>query len=95
MLIKFFFTKYSHWRYENEVRSFVTLEDKEQNNLYFADFGEKLRLAVVIVGAQCNVSCSLVHEALGDLTPFVEVFKARLAFQTFRVVRQRKSTLWA
>ncbi len=27
MVIKFFFTKYSHWRYENEVRCFVTLTD--------------------------------------------------------------------
>jgi hypothetical protein len=96
MATKFLFTKYSHWRYENEVRCFVTLEDRDpEKNLYFADFSERLRLAVVIVGAQSNISRETICNALGDLTPTVEAFKARLAFKTFRVVRQRRASLWA
>jgi hypothetical protein len=31
---------------------------------------------------------------LGGLTPHVEVFKARLAFGSFKVVRQHNSNLW-
>jgi hypothetical protein len=31
---------------------------------------------------------------LGDLGKKVEVFKARLAFKTYRVTRQRKETRW-
>jgi hypothetical protein len=96
ILLKLFFTKYSHWRYENEVRGFVTLQDKDPlTNLYFSDFGDDLRLAIVIVGAQSSVTRAKLHEALGDLAPSVETFKARLAFKTFRVVRQRNHALWA
>ena len=84
-LIKCFFTKYSHWRYEDEVRTFVTLEDKDP---------ETLRLTTVIVGAQSAVTRVILQKALGDLIPFVEVLKARLAFKTFRVVRQRNAALW-
>ncbi len=92
---RFLFTKYAHWRYENEVRSFVTLEEKDpEKDLYFAEFSEKLRLAVVIVGAQANITRERLREALGDLAPCIEAFKARLAFKTFRVVRQRNSKLW-
>ena len=94
-LIRFFFTKYAHWRYENEVRCFVNLEEKDpQSDLYFAEFAENLRLATVIVGAQSSVTRETLRTALGELAPVVEVLKARLAFRSFRVVRQRKSQLW-
>ena len=93
---RFLFTKYSHWRYENEVRCFVTLKDKyPEKNLYFAEFSNKVQLAVVIVGAQSSVTRENLRNALGDLAPSVETFKARLAFKTFRVVRQRNAKLWA
>ena len=95
-LVKLFFTKYSHWRYEDEVRGFVTLEDRDpETDLYFTDFGDNLRLKMVIVGAQSAVSRATLQAALGDLAPFVETLKARLAFKTFRVVRQRNTALWA
>ena len=92
---QFLFTKYSHWRYENEVRSFVTLEDIDlEKNLYFAEFSDKLKLAVVIVGANSKVTREDLRNALGDLNSNVETFKVRLAFKTFRVVRQRNMKLW-
>ncbi len=92
---RFLFTKYTHWRYENEVRCFVTLEDRDpEKNLYFADFSDKLSLAMVIVGAESNVTREILQNALGDLAPSVETFKARLAFKSFKVVRQRNSRLW-
>ena len=92
---RFLFTKYSHWRYEDEVRCFVTLEDRDpESDLYFAEFSDKLRLAVVIVGAESRVTREMLGNALGDLAGHVQTFKARLAFKTFRVVRQRDSRLW-
>jgi len=95
-LLRLFFTKYSHWRYESEVRGFVTLRDKEPlTNLYFTDFGDDLRLNTVIVGSQSSVTRATLQEALGDLDSTVQKFKARLAFKTFRVVQQRNSALWA
>lgn len=94
-LAKFLFTKYSHWRYENEVRAFVTLEEKDQeNSFYFANFSEKLRLTTVILGAKSVVTRETLRDALGELSAGVEMFKTRLAFNTFRVVRQRNPKLW-
>lgn len=93
---RFLFTKYSHWRYESEVRSFVTLEDKDpERNLYFVPFSEKLRLAEVIVGAESDITRATLDAALGDLAKQVTRIKARLAFKTFRVVRQRSDKLWS
>lgn len=92
---RFLFTKYSHWRYENEVRCFVALEERDpETGLYFAEFSDNLRLSAVIVGAQATISRRDIQDALGDLAPDVETFKARLAFKTFRVVRQQNSKLW-
>lgn len=92
---RFLFTKYSHWKYENEMRCFVTLEDKDQDSgLYFADFSNKLRLTTVIVGAQSTISRMTIQQALGDLASSVKSFKARLAFKSFTVVRQRNTNLW-
>jgi hypothetical protein len=92
---RFLFTKYSHWRYENEVRCFVTLKDKDaEADLYFADFSEDLHLRQVVVGAQSKVSRIMLKSALGELASTVECFKARLAFESFRVVRQNNEELW-
>ncbi len=95
MMSRFLLTKYSHWRYENEVRDFVALHDRDpETGLYFKNFGENLTLRTVIVGAQSPVTRSEVAEALGSMSNSVRVFKARLAFRTFRVVRQRNEKLW-
>lgn len=95
IITKFLFTKYSHWRYENEVRCFVNLDVRDADSgLYFVDFADNLKLFTVIVGAQSSLSREDLRLALGDLVPSVETLKARLAFSTFKVVRQRKAELW-
>jgi hypothetical protein len=89
------FTKYSHWRYEQEIRTFVTLEDIDPTTgLYFADFSESLRLREVIIGALSDVSENQMADALGELKSGVDLWKARLAFGSFRVVRQQNRKLW-
>jgi hypothetical protein len=94
-LMNFLFTKYAHWRYEAEARRFIDLKDSaREGGLYFAEFGNQLRLASVMVGAQSAVTRRNLTDALGNLAPGVETRKARLAFGTFRVVRQRKEDLW-
>jgi hypothetical protein len=93
---KLLLTKYSHWRYENEVRAFVNLHVLvPERGMYFAEFSDSLRLAKVIVGAESALTRLEVNEALGDLASSVDVFKARLAFKSFKVVRQRMQELWA
>jgi len=92
---KLMFTKYTHWRYEDEVRSFVTLEDIDPvKKLYFAEFSDELRLSQVIVGANSTITRRRLHDVLGSLAAEVEQIKARIAFRSFKVVRQRDAALW-
>lgn len=92
---RFLSTKYAHWKYENEVRCFVSLEDvNPDSGLFFADFSDDLRLVQVIVGARSSVSREDVAEALGARAKDTRVFKARLAFKSFSVVRNKDESLW-
>ncbi|MFL6553709.1 MAG: DUF2971 domain-containing protein [Chthoniobacterales bacterium] len=94
--ISLLFTKFSHWSYEDEVRGLVTLEDRDPaTGLYFAEFSDRLRLREVIVGAASRLTRADIRSALGDLASTVTAWKARLAFSSFRIVRQRNERLWA
>jgi hypothetical protein len=93
---KLLLTKYSHWRYESEVRAFINLRALvSEKGMYFIKFSDNLRLAQVIIGSASTLSRLELIDALGDLAPSIEVFKTRLAFKSFRVVKQRKQELWA
>ncbi len=88
-------TKFSHWRYENEVRCVVSLEDKDPHNgHYFFEFSNEMQIKQILVGAEACISRRDVEKALGDENAQVERFKTRAAFGTFRVVRNRKQSLW-
>ena len=89
--------KFKHWRFEQEHRLFVRLNDKDkETGLYFFDFGssDQVKLREVIVGARSQISREQVAEVLGDIAPEAVSRKARLAFRTFDVVRQRRQDLW-
>ena len=95
VVMNFLFTKYAHWRYEAEARMFIGLEDSLiENGKRFQEFAGKLTLTTVIVGERSKVTRRQVRVALGDLAPAVQTFKARLAYRTFRVVRQKKESVW-
>jgi hypothetical protein len=88
---------FEHWQYEQEHRLFARLNDKDQDTgLYFFEFGPSkgVELREVIVGALSQTSPEQVIEALGDIGGNVVSQKARLAFRTFEVVRQRNQDLW-
>ena len=63
------------------------------NGLYFMQFGQNVVLRQVIVGPNSTIKRAEVAEALGELQG-VEAYKARLAFNTFTVVRNRDASLW-
>ena len=93
---KFLTTKFKHWSYEEEYRSFIALDPQvAENGLYFSDFSENLRLKTVIVGSRSSVTRERLNQALGELASKVVVFKSRPAFKSFRVVRNKKEALWA
>lgn len=88
-------TKYSHWRYENEMRVFADLASAErEDGLYFQKFGPLISLREVIVGHRSTVSRSQLSDAMGQLREGIAAFKARLAFRSFKVVKQRRADLW-
>jgi hypothetical protein len=93
-MIKVLSTKYSHWRYEQEMRCFITLNNKEETGLYFFSFSGKMSLKEVIVGACSTITRVELNDALGDLGTNVDRRKARLAFGSFTVIEERNAKLW-
>ena len=92
---QFLFTKFSHWKYEQEVRGYTALEEQDpKSGLFFANFSDELKLREIIVGARSNISRETINEALGNMTTEVRIIKACLALQTFKVVGQRNKKLW-
>jgi Protein of unknown function (DUF2971) len=88
-------TKYSHWRYEKELRVHVDLSDRDASTgLFFVEFSDELHLKEVIVGACSTITRAELRAALGPLENQVSSWKARLAFGSFRIVRQRDQRLW-
>jgi hypothetical protein len=85
-------TKYTDWKYEQEVRMFTNLSDIDPDtNLYFADFGEDCALREVIVGPLGEVTKHNLREVLGDFNPDeIKLTKSRLAFNSFRVVTDQR-----
>jgi hypothetical protein len=88
-------TKFSHWRYENEYRCFIQLDDDEADSTgnYFLNFSDQLQLKEVIVGANCKLTRQSVVKTIEKMQG-VKIFKARPAFKTFNVVRNRNAELW-
>lgn len=88
-------TKFSHWCYEQEVRMFVGLSEPDpETGHFFFRFSDGIVLKEVVVGAKADISRDDISRALGDLVPGVDVFRGRLAFRSFDVVRQRDRSLW-
>jgi len=85
-------TKYRHWRYEDEVRVLVKLDPKKfEDGSYFYPFGEGLMLRTVILGPLCESSDTGIKELVSSTYQRVTVVKARLAFNSFEVVTDRRS----
>ncbi len=88
-------TKFSAWRYETEYRCFCRLAQSiEENGLFFEPFSEDLKAGEVIIGSKSAITRTQLATALGDNQAHVTSFKARPAFGTFSVVRNRNSALW-
>jgi hypothetical protein len=88
-------TKYEHWRYESELRVFARLKDRDAITGHcFEDFSSKMVLREVIVGPSSTATRADIDAALGTLARKVEVRKARLAFKTYSVIRQRDPNMW-
>jgi hypothetical protein len=83
------FTKYESWAYEKEMRSWTDLTTPS-DDLYFMDFGERLKLVEVIVGARCKLTKNEILVALNPLTD-VKLTKSRADFQRFEIVEDQRN----
>jgi hypothetical protein len=80
-------TKARDWIYEQELRVLVDLaEATREGLLHFWPFYENMRLAEVILGPRCDQQLAGVTNLVAASRANAVVFKARLAFRSFRVV---------
>jgi hypothetical protein len=90
-LCPLFFLKFEGWKYEDEWRRVVSLDQAiKQDDLCFWSFGKDLQLREVVAGALCRVTRSMLQQSLGNRARNVRLTKARLAFTRFGVVVQRR-----
>jgi hypothetical protein len=95
-------TKFKHWEYESEGRLIVDLSHTSENErgLRFLNYSDDLILRKIIVGFRSEVTRAEIAAAVrhGNHEPRngvqVTSFKARPAFQKFRMVRNRDPQLW-
>ena len=82
-------TKFKDWSYEREWRLFARLDQRAaEDGKYYLNFEPHIKLREVILGARCGASVQTVAGAVQPMDARVEVFKARAAFDSFRIVRQ-------
>jgi Protein of unknown function (DUF2971) len=82
-------TKHQDWAYEREFRIFVELKDQDADGRHYFEFGPILVLREVILGSRCRLSPRSVADTIGQSDRPIEIFKARPAFDRFRIVRDR------
>jgi len=87
-----FATKFINWSYEEEVRLLVTFSTNvAKNKPVFHVFSQSMLLKEVIVGPESKIRVSDVESVVSDKN--VNVFRSRLAFQRFEIVRQQNKNI--
>ncbi|HXN72747.1 MAG TPA: DUF2971 domain-containing protein [Candidatus Acidoferrales bacterium] len=82
------FTKFQDWQYEEEWRNWFRLDQREGDH-YFYPFDGLVQLREVIVGPLCDTLRADIDERLTGYSDHIRTIKARLAFKTFQVVKNR------
>jgi len=87
-------TKFQDWKYEDEVRVYCDLEVQHRDaGFYFRNFDESLVLAEVILGPRYSGSKATVLKLACSFGNKVDVVQARLAFRSFRVVKDKRGVV--
>ena len=88
-------TKFSHWRYEREVRLLVDLHDQRiagRPDMRFMPLDECLELKKIFMGEKSLHYLESIENALG--TKDIPIFQTRAAFSKFAVVLQQDRKYW-
>ena len=84
-------TKYEDWRYEDEVRAFAKIDERDADTgCYFYAFTPDIRLTEVLLGQRFNGNLEQFRTVLAKGYPGVRVQQMRLAFKSFSVVHSLK-----
>jgi len=86
--------KYEGWRYEQELRVHVPLDEKHPTGFYFTNFTGNMELREVILGPRCLVSIEDVKKHLCAYKHSVTVFKTCIAFKKYEVVRDHAISVY-
>ena len=79
--------KFKDWRYEDEVRVYVTLDHQlQESGLYFYPFDESLVLKEIILGPRCELPLASLRALLGSYGSDARIVKSKLAARSFDVV---------
>ncbi len=82
-------TKFRHWSYEQEMRMHVGHDETIlENGLRYYEYGNDLKLLRIFIGPLCDISDNTISKALPS-GKRVRAVNTRLAFKSFRVVRQK------
>ena len=85
-------TKFEHWRYEDEVRLILRLEDAvHERDFYFLPFGETLQLKEIIIGVRCSLTPGELAAMLAQEDKNVEIARARLAPDAYKIVKREET----
>ena len=89
-------TKYRHWRYEDEVRLIINLAHiqpagpiQKDGQRYFVPYCNVLALREIVIGPRSKLTKQDLMLALAPEDKGVSVIAGRLAFRSYRVVRNR------
>jgi len=90
MMLRVLATKFEGWKYEDEVRVFVNLEESDgTTGLYYKDFGKDLLLKEVIIGPKCHFNVSDLKNILTKYKEEVKIIPSRLAFRSYKVIERK------
>ena len=91
-LTKFLATKFKHWEYEDEVRTFCKLDAATKSEaIYFDPFSESLKLVRVFIGAANTITDDEISTSL-PTGQQLTVVNTMLSFQSYAIeIDQTKS----
>ena len=82
-------SKYSQWSYEDEARIFLSKEEiYQEGDLSFFDFNDDIKLVGILSGPLCKLKETEIENKL-PIGMSLKFIKARLAFMSYNVVRNR------
>lgn len=85
-------TKYKHWKYEDEVRLIIPLENAQHEGPnYFASYCEAFMLREIVVGVRSKITKPDLLASLSPEDADVSIIRSRLAPRSYQVIQNLES----